>query len=341
MSAEPGSSSGFSFDRLTDILAQSLVIYRNHFVSFITLVGVLVVPLTLITTSLSAALNDDLVERFNTPQAFGTTPALPVGFWPLVIISLLAAFLQGVVINGLITYVTSESLFGRRITLIEAYAESQGRLWQLALGLLVFGVIYVLAFFLVAFLGVLCLVPLFGLPVIGYLYLATYFYVVPVMMLENVTPSLGISRALALGKSRFWMTFALFFILTLLSAVISSLFVGLARFISGGDLSTADLQFDPLYVFASLIVTVVVTPLIPIGLTVIYYDTRNQVERLQSLLTASGVPDARPKDVVSPQPQGRLITGEDIGNVVLLVLVFIGFAVLLSILGLTLVNLFI
>src|SRR5262249_16057057 len=43
------------------------------------------------------------------------------------------------------------------------------------------------------------------------------------------------------------------------------------------------------------------TPVLPIGLTLLYHDTRNRLEGLDFALQALGRPDARPSDVASPE----------------------------------------
>lgn len=323
-------TSAFSFDAVSSVLTRSLIIYRDNFIPFIALVAIITIPLTIVTNALSRP----VVVTQEIPTLTGSDILL-------FIVVLLGGFLQGVVINGLITYVTSENVFGRQITLIEAFNEAQHRLVPLALGLLLFGIVFTMSVTLVFIAGILCLIPLLLMPVLAYFWLATYFYIVPVLVLEKVGVQIGITRALKLGKSRFWTTFALFFVLTLITFFVSSIFGGLAQFISGDPLDATTLQFDPVYTLANMIVTVLVAPLLPIGFTVIYYDTRNQTEDLDGALQASGQPDARPADVISPVPQDRLVSMADLNNVLLFTALVIGLTVVLSILGISLLDILI
>jgi hypothetical protein len=48
------------------------------------------------------------------------------------------------------------------------------------------------------------------------------------------------------------------------------------------------------------LISVVISPVLPIGLTLLYYDTRVRTEGLDIALQSTGKPDARPEDIISP-----------------------------------------
>ena len=51
---------------------------------------------------------------------------------------------------------------------------------------------------------------------------------------------------------------------------------------------------------ASAIINVLILPLFPISMTLLYYDTRTRVEGLDLALAALDKPDPRPADIASP-----------------------------------------
>jgi hypothetical protein len=52
------------------------------------------------------------------------------------------------------------------------------------------------------------------------------------------------------------------------------------------------------------LIAIVISPVLPIGLTLLYYDTRVRTEGLDIALQSTGNPDARPEDIISPPVEG-------------------------------------
>jgi hypothetical protein len=69
-----------------------------------------------------------------------------------------------------------------------------------------------------------------------------------------------------------------------------------------------------LQIVLQAIVSIFLAPVLPVALTLMYYDTRVRVEGLDIALQSVGKPDPRPADVMSPPAHG-FMTGRDYGNV--------------------------
>jgi hypothetical protein len=158
----------------------------------------------------------------------------------------------------------------------------------------------------------LCVVPIVLVPLLFYYGLALYFFLVPVMVLERTGPGLGTNRAQYLGRVRFWPTLGFVFVIWLVWVSSTRRLVQLACW-WGATVEGAiavETVLSPRSPFSS--------PIMPIGLTLMYYDARIRVEGLDFALQSVDSPEPRPSDVESPHPAERLITGRDLANTFLL-----------------------
>lgn len=309
---------------VTDVMNRTFRVYRDNLIAFLSLVTVIIVPLTIISTSIGASMQDELnaMDRAN--------PELPEGFWLVILVAFVSAFLQGVVINGLITYMVSERVLGRSTSIGEALSAVQSRLVPLALGMFILLVSIFVATLLLLVTGAICLFPLIGLPMLFYLAIAANFYLAPVLVLENVLPSVGIQRALKLGKARFWQTLQLVIGIAIVLFILQ-FFLGLVTAaITGVEAGSVEAVNSGAYLTLDVIITILITPVMPIALTLMYYDTRVRVEQLDEALQEVNKPDARPSDVASPAPDGTLLEREDLTNILLLTIGGITILVLLT-----------
>ncbi|NDJ60710.1 MAG: hypothetical protein GYB67_06265 [Chloroflexi bacterium] len=334
-SAMPNSLQPMTVVQVVDLTFR---VYREHFIPFIGLVAVITVPLTIIT----------LIAVPPTPTTFNPASASSVGFtlppefWINIAFTLILGFIQLVLVNGLITYITSEFHLGRKVGLGEALTAGISRLGTLALGIFYFGLLFIPALFILGALTVLCGLVVFTLPVVLYLGIALYFFIVPVLMLENVGASFGISRALALGKARFWRALGLFiliYIITLIITIVLGVVVGFVTVGTSQPGSLVDPGFVTLTTIAQTIVNILIIPILPIAFTIMYYDTRVRLEGLDIALAAVGTPDPSPADVESPRPTEPILAGRDIGNIALLAVGVIGVTLAFGALGMGLTGL--
>ena len=163
----------------------------------------------------------------------------------------------------------------------------------------------------------MCIVPMILFPVVAYLALCVYFFIVPVIMLERVTVMLSLRRALILAKRRFWQNFGFGVGIWVITLVLTTAFSYFVVFVS----DTSD-KNNLLVVIVDLAIRIFTTPILPIGLTLMYYDSRIRTEALDIALESVDALNPRPSDVVSPEPNDRLITGKDVGNIIILSIIF-------------------
>ncbi len=243
---------------IAEIINKTFQLYQQHFIDFVSLVAVLVIPLTVITSSISASFPNPAIQVIES----GPSPVviLPDGFGLYISLQIFGAFLQGIVASGLISYIIAERVLGYRLNIFEAFNAASQQLLKLAGGLLTYGVVFLVGLFVLALLGSIFFLPLFGIPVLMYLGVATYFFVIPIFMLEKVDIPTGLSRALMLGKARFWQTLGLVVALAVVAGLISTLLTLFMSLIFGDAMLEAN---NPIFLTFSVIINILVAPLHP------------------------------------------------------------------------------
>jgi hypothetical protein len=315
-----------------ELLDRAFRIYRDNFLSFLVPVAIVTVPLTLINLVVGQLMASSLDEsgftnllysgRNTTGAAssrwmndllstFGNT------FLILMLIAVAGAILQGVFVNGLLTYIASENHLGRKPTIGEAFRSIRERLLPLGGALFLF---YVILFILSAALAFALFLCGFGFGVIVYVGIVLYAFLTPVLILERTGVGLGLRRAWMLGKARLWPVFGLIIAITVITSVIN---VGLNSITSliiptPDRFSTALTASGVLDIVLNSLVGIAIAPILPIALTLMYYDTRFRIEGLDILLRAAETPEARPADVISPPPFSGFLTGKDVTNMAIM-----------------------
>ncbi|HLY27635.1 MAG TPA: hypothetical protein VKQ72_14920 [Aggregatilineales bacterium] len=334
-----------------EILDRSFRIYRRNFFPFFLLALIVQIPLAVIATAITepqaVAFQASLTRMGVQPNQSTMTPEQAqtimgplisglIGLFVVVIlVSLISLLIQLVLVNGTLTYITSENHLGRETTLGGALRAVAARLQAVLSGLASF-----YAAFAVALIGIslvicpcgvglifvfalgggtqitqvvaLCIVGLeFG--VIGYGYLAGSSLLVPILTLErgNITTNLG--RSWMLGKSRIWAVLAITAAIAIVNGIVVAAISTLATRSFGSAPSTGA------QVLASVLATLpaaLFAPLLPIAYTEIYFDARVRLEALDVALKSVNAPDAAVKDVPAPAG-GRFLAGDDFLNIAL------------------------
>jgi hypothetical protein len=302
----------------TEIVDHTFRIYRENFMTCIGLVAVVSIPITIIQllltassfssldfTSSSAATRQQLANLSNT---FSTT---------LLVISILA-LVQLVITNGPLIYIASESFFGRKVSIGEAFRETRSRFFNLGCGFIVFSFVVGVFALAVTFIGALCAPVWLALGIVVYMAIAIYMALMPVLVLEDVGASHGLNRAWALGRARFWQGLGVMVAIGVISYIISLAFGMVASLLvaqgfAGASFTTQQIVNQIL----GQVIGVFILPLTPIALTVLYYDIRIRVEGLDIALQALDNPNARPSDLEAPRLAGSL-NGKDWRNIVIL-----------------------
>ncbi|NWF69312.1 MAG: hypothetical protein HXY40_09505 [Chloroflexi bacterium] len=319
-----------------EMLDRTFRIYRDHFLTFIVPVAVISVPLTLINSIVGFWYGERLANfslafrqlsaggRMSASQQQSLMNANSEFINVLVVVgavTVVTGLLQTVLLNGIITYLTSESQFGRRATLGEAFRVVFGRMTSLTLSMiLLFGLMIAL----LIGLSIILFACGLGFGVLLYVWLAASSLLVPVMVLERTDIMLGLRRAWSLGKMRIWPITGMQLAVVLISyvvalglAVVTTVFTQNAAAVSttAGDVSAIVLQ---------ALVTILLAPVLPIAMTLLYYDARVRSEGFDIALKSSGNPDARPADLASPQPTDPFLSGKDLSNIGMMIALSMG-----------------
>lgn len=299
---------------ILELLDRTFRIYRDNFLAFIGLVAAVTIPITLLSTLTTSNYLDEL----NRASFFGRPSASSGSTILVLVVTLITLIVQGVILNGTLTYMASESYLGRRVTIAQAFTAATPRFWPLGIGLVLF---YVIVFGLALLVGVLtlCVIGIFGLGAVVYFAVAIYAMLVPVLVLENVSASFGINRAWWLGKSRFWFVAGLLFAIWLIAAVVGLAFGVVQQFFVQQLMnSRSSAGAEIVILFFQIVVGLFTAPIYPIAQTLLYYDSRIRLEGLDIAFQALEKPELRPSDVPSPAPTGSFMTGRDVVNVAII-----------------------
>lgn len=323
-----------------EILDRTFRIYRDNFLAFIGLSAAVIVPITIFTTVLTLDSSARILE-LNERSTFTMSPSQSSAylsemlglFAVIMLITFATVILQQVFLNGPLTYMASESHLGNSVSLGQAFAATRGAFGKLGGALTLIYLIIIGLSVLLTFIFFACGL---GFGILLYLWIAMYGFVVPVLVLERLTMGQGMNRAWALARWRFWPLFWLIAGITLLGTIFTiALSILQALLIE----PAASLSYETSTLISTVLQTstnIFLAPLLPTGLTLMYYDTRVRLEGLDFAMRLSSKPHPRPADVGSPVPFGPFMEGRDVGNmmilsVVLLVVVVVLYTALLAI----------
>ncbi|MEO8396995.1 MAG: hypothetical protein ABI700_28625, partial [Chloroflexota bacterium] len=301
----------FSF---LDILDRTFRIYRENFIQMIGYVALISIPITIIDLVLSGS-------TAASTAAFQTTRnAAAFDSGSVILSSLLVVILSLVEIvltYSVVCYVASESYFGRKTTVGEAFRASRARLTSLGCSFVLFYMVLFVFAFAIVFVTAICNVAIIGLVVVVYIGLATFAVLTPVLVLENLGASAGITRAYGLGRARFWTAMGVLAAVYIIQLILNIALTAVLRLLGLSTVGGAQLISTVITAVISAVVSAVILPLFPISMTLIYYDTRTRVEGLDLAMAALDKPDPRPSDV-APPPRAPFMTSRDLINMVIL-----------------------
>jgi hypothetical protein len=336
---------------IPEMFQQTVRIYAEHAVPLLILSTLVTVPLLLLGQLLLGGSN-----ALTTVAATGSTTTAQLNaqlqsLIPLLIASLILVpiltLLQYVLVNGPISWLTSEYLLGERGIGFQAmFRGAASRLGSLAGGYFLLIVIAVIVFIGLTFLAVVCF-PL-GILIIPMIYLFSCinFVIAPVLMLERIDFAAALNRAWVLGKLYFWRALGLFFLIGLLGLLIQlpvlivswPTLVESARLGAQGNTVAAQaITQTPLQVIVSAVAAILILPLAPIASTVLYYDIRSRAEGLDIALETLGTSNARPHSLPSPM-QGSGLNSRDFLNMFILLGLAVALVLLFFLLGLMLIG---
>jgi hypothetical protein len=257
------------------------------------------------------------------------------------VIILLLSVLQLVFTYGPVVYATSENQMGRKVSIGEAFNGRSSRYGRLGLGFILFYIVLGVFFGAISALSALCPPVLVGLGIVAYIGIAAYAMLAPVLILENIGASAGVSRAWGLGKARFWTNVGVIVAIGIISFVIQLAFSALAGWLLDQILPSTSLLANQIANTAvSAFITIFTLPLMPIALTLLYYDTRTRLEGLDISLQTMDIPNPRPWNVPAPAIRSGL-DRNDWRNIIILTVGTVVITLLFGALVTSLINTFV
>jgi len=294
-----------------EILTQTFRTYTDNLAAYLSASATVIIPLAIIGFVIGEIFIDDAVVATINEQTGEVTDfevnaeAFGAVFGAAFLLGIVTLIIQQIFLNGVFTFIASEDLLGRQITPVQAFASIKDRFATLGLGLVMVYAILISITFALAFVFFLCGL---GIGVIIFLGVTLFSFLVPTIILENVSAGQGLRRSFALAKARFWPVFwvtaAVIIINSLLQILFSFNIFGL------GDSALAQTIIGATY-------NLIVAPIMPIALTLTYYDTRIRMEGLDMGLAAVDSPTPRPADVPSTDLEVAF-TRQDVSIIVVL-----------------------
>lgn len=330
------SAKGFVPLSLMQVLDRAFRIYRENFFTIILPVFMFTVP----TGIFSTLMTDSMLQEFERSTFFASEVRrleASVGLYGRIFVILAATlFLQSLLVNSLMTLIASDSQFGTKPTFRTLLDRLGSRLPTL-IGSLVF--VYFIGALLWIGMAIISFGCGFGFGLALYVTVTLYAFIVPVVILEDVDVGLALRRAWWLAKARFWAVLAIVFFSSLISSTLNLSLVSLIQLISDGVLGQlSETVSEGLTMALQVLATTIVTPILPLSLTLLYFDTRIRLEAFDVMMEIEPPLDYYRHQLVSPQPPGSLFVGADIGNIVKLSLGTIGLGIGLYGLGLILAS---
>ncbi len=300
----------FSF---LDILDRTFRIYRENFTTIVGFAALVIIPISVLNQIIFGPTLNSLAAAADRNTLNASTSSVLLSS----ILSLILQLVEFVLIYGVISTIASESLFGHKVSIGDAFNLTKSRFTQLGCGLIVFYIVIAGLAFAITLVAVACSPAIVGFALIVYIGIATFALVTPVLVLEDVGVTLGVNRAYGLGRSRFWTVVGVLATITIITSLLGLVIGAVIGVLGNPAIGRTNTGITLIQSIATVAVKVLTLPLLPIAMTLLYYDVRSRVEGLDLALAAVEKPNPRPADVVSPRP-AALLTGHDLVNIVVL-----------------------
>ena len=331
--------------RLGELLDRAIRLYRANFLTFIGIIALVYVPLTVLQIAASALLSSSMVSSYSTPEEIFSNPASQIGILGIIVLGLVQFVLVQGIATGALTRAVADNYLGRKTSIIDAY-RGIGKSWPTLLGALIF--IFLLFLGLtVWWILIPCLGWFTGLGMMVFLMAVINPLVAPVIVLESPGPwnstqdnllvrfgnwilrfIFSVQRAWNLARRRFWPVLGYVLVLALFSLIVVNGPTAIVNMLltwvvpSFGDPTTTLVLTSVIQGLVTLVFVLLYYPLQMAAFTLIYFDLRVRTEGFDlALLTmeASGSTDlAETMAAPIPQTRERIITGSEIGSFAIL-----------------------
>jgi hypothetical protein len=289
---------------LGQLLDRAFRLYRQHFLVFIGIIAIGVIPVYVIQYVLNLirypeiqrateALQNNPDLAANPFRMFATSMAAQGGADPYIVLFLTFIFVQGIATGALVKAI-EDSYLSRPVTLLGSYRKIFGSILPLMIAL-VLGMLIWIALFIWWFI-VPCVGWITGLGMLIFFQNAVFLLIPATVIIEQKRGVFAIWRAWELTRRRFWWVLGFVFVLVLLGYVIligpSTLVTALAALLSQSVLrevgeQTAYAIETGLSQAVQMLFQVIYLPLQLTALVLMYFDLRIRTEGFDLALQAA------------------------------------------------------
>jgi hypothetical protein len=320
--------------RIGELLDRAIRLYRANFLTFIGIVAVMYVPLTILQILSSALLGRSITAS---PEQIFSSASYWIGMGSTFLLIFLQVFLvQGIAMGALARAVADNNL-GKKTGILDAYREI-GSSWISLVGALLFLGVVLIGIFL--WWLVPCIGWITGLGMLFYMTAVVNQLVPPVVVLEDQTATGSVRRAWSLARRRFWPVLGYALLLGLFSLIVvngPATIVNIVLtqvFRSLGSTSTFMALSSVVSGLLTLVFSLLYFPLQMTAFTLVYFDLRVRTEgfdiALQALQAEGATDVADAVALTAPTTSEKLFTGVDLGNFAILTLIGAGLYILFS-----------
>lgn len=274
-----------------ELLDQAIRLYRKNFLTFIGIIALMQVPLTLFQLVIQY-IQITMLDETITSLDPSISDILIGSFVPGILLSVAQLVLIGGFATAALTRAIGDSFLGEQTGIFDAYKKI-GESWRALVGALFVYAILVILFFVWAMIP--CVGWLTGPGMVGFLAFMVSPFIAPAVVLEKRSAGKALKRAWNLGMKRFWWLLGFAFILTLFSYVIVSGPVVLIQLISDSPLTSAGTpgDFGSMFTWQLIVQTLLgmilgllFFPLSSAGYILAYFDLRVRYEGFDLALLA-------------------------------------------------------
>jgi hypothetical protein len=324
--------------RLGELLDQSIRLYRRNFLTFIGIIAVIYVPITILQIASTTLMSSSIFDlSAASPEEIFTKPGYWIGMLSTIMLAFLQIFLVRGIATGALARAVGDNYLGRKTGILEAY-RGIGKSWISLLGALLFlGLLFIVAF--LWWVIIPCVGWFTGLGMMVVLAGVISPLTSPAVVLEGQSAFSGVRRAWSLARRRFWPLIGYIFVLYLFNLFIVYGPTAIVNAIVTATLPAFDDPTTYLVVstiiqsLVGLVATLIYYPLQMTAFTLIYFDLRVRTEGFDiAMQTMEVTGDANSEEQLMPSPPPstgeRLITWPDIGNFAILTLGAVGIYIL-------------
>jgi hypothetical protein len=339
---------------LGELLDHSIRLYRRQFVTFLGIIAIVQIPISLIQLAWSAytlsQVGDELLRPSDPSNIFFNSLGGTTGFLGTMLIAVISFVLVQGVATAALTRAIADGYLGEKIGILEAYRRI-GRSWGSLLGALLVAAVLGVALFV--WMVIPCVGWLTGPGMLLFYALVVVPLVAPSVVLEKQSAGQAVFRAWDLARRRFWWVLAFVLILAIFQWVIVSGPAGVANFLAQSLIGDGPLDLNrssseivlqtSVQSAVTLLFSLLYLPLQLTAITLMYFDLRVRNEGFDLALmaeSASETPEVAAEVIArAPKPDQRsVLTMDEMGYFVLatvgaVALFFILYAVL-AVLGL-------